>query len=140
LELKTTLLVLDNPEYQCWACKNKYISRADYAEITEKSRRLKGCFDSAVIRHTIGDYRYKTCPGNLFSESALFWIDSYERYCSGILPFGGAWVDQPAKLVDIFRCISAHKHDKMVREQQAQALRERSAVGRQNHNRVRRHR
>jgi hypothetical protein len=80
---------------------------------------------------------YSTCVGNFVSESALFWIEAEARYNQGILPYPGSLSEQPAKVLEIFGCIAAHKQDKLEKQRKAQELKER-AIGRRNPHKINR--
>jgi len=81
----------------------------------EKERRLKGCetiLDAAV--HRIGkDLSFRTCIGNFVDKSVYSYLDAHRKYEAGILPYPGALMDQPAKILEVFQVIDAHKQDKM---------------------------
>lgn len=78
------------------------------------SRTGKGCFEvSGNTLHKFDDLEYSTCVGNFVSESALFWIEAEGRFTQGILPFPGSLTEQPAKVMEVFNCIAAHKQVKL---------------------------
>ena len=73
-------------------------------------RRNKGCFGKMpVAAHILDGIYFSTCPGNFFSQAALYFIELFQRFQTGILPFGGTLTDQPSKLIEIFRTIEGHK-------------------------------
>ncbi len=132
---------MDNREYQCTFCLKKYRGREDYEKITQANRTRKGCF--GIIPNTLHkfeDLEYSTCVGNFVSESALFWVEAEARYNQGVMPYPGSLVEQPAKVLDIFSCIAAHKQDKLEKQQQAQKLKDGAISGRRSNHQIQRRR
>lgn len=119
IQLKATLHSLDNKQYKCSECLTQYSSRPDHKEMTERSRKIKGCFDISdrvLLGLDNGEIKFKTCIGNFFCQNVLNYLQMYEGYTRGILPFGGALADQPAKIFQVFNVIESYKHDKMKEE------------------------
>ena len=95
------------------------------------NRTGKGCFGvSANTLHKFDDLEYNTCVGNVVSESALFWVEAEGRFTQGILPFPGSLTEQPAKVMEVFSCIAAHKQVKLDQKQKEQDLKDRVKRGR----------
>lgn len=141
MELKSALYAIDNPEFQCSWCLKKYRGRPDEADILKANRTRKGCFDVYPnALHKFEDLEYSTCVGNFVKETALFWIEAEARYNQGVLPYPGSLSEQPAKVLDIFGCIAAHKQDKLEKQQKAQKLKDRASGHRRNPHKTNRRR
>lgn len=111
LELKTTLDVIDNKKFQCELC----LSRK--SELVAKTRTLYGC--ERVTAHRVfknNDFIYTKCPGNFYSYRAAHFLEVFVHFDKGVLPYPGGLMDQPAKIMDIFSVISAHRQDKLEAE------------------------
>ena len=91
----------------------------------EKSRRVKGCWDQTVKPIArIGDISFTKCVGNYHAPIVLKYLEMYHAYEKGILPYRGSLSEQPNKILEIFGVITTHKHEKMIKEQKRQALRD----------------
>lgn len=66
------------------------------------------------------DLGFKTCVGNYFSPWLPQWIEAYQMYQKGVLPFPGALTEQPNKVVELFRVIDSHVSEKT--EKQIKAM------------------
>lgn len=72
----------------------------------EKIRKIKGCWDvSEKPRYTIDDIGFKKCLGNYYMPVFSSVWSMFQMYKKGSMPFGGAMVDQPAKVVEIFNLL-----------------------------------
>jgi hypothetical protein len=125
IELKATLHAIDNREFICGECKSRYRGRQDEAEMTEKSRQIKGCYGIAerVLHHINREIFFSQCVGNFFNFAAIGFLEMHHQYERGIMPYPGSLSDQPSKIIEIFRIIDAHKRDKIKQEQAQEQLR-----------------
>lgn len=122
-------------------CLNKYRGREDYEKISMANRTSKGCFSvSENALHKYDDLEYSTCVGNFVVDSATFWIEAEARYNQGVLPYPGSLSEQPAKVLEIFACIAAHKQDKLEKNHKAKQLKDRAIGNRRNPNQANRRR
>lgn len=122
-------------------CLKKYLGRQDYEKITAANRTTKGCFGvSENALHKFDDLEYSTCVGNFVSDSAIFWIEAEAKYNQGVMPYPGSLSEQPAKVLDIFGCIAAHKQSTLEKQQKAQKLKDGISGNRRNPNQVNRRR
>lgn len=118
-QVRTTLFALDNREYQCAQCLHKHRGRPDEEAMLAASQESKAC---RTIRPTpfLNDAKreifFSTCPGNFFFPEVIHWIDAYRRFEAGHLPFEGGYMDQPAKLIELFQVIGAHFEEKRAAE------------------------
>ena len=125
VELRSTLHALTNRDFICSQCQGKFVSRRDAEEMLAKTKRIKGCetpHKVAVHRIRQGDTKlnYSSCIGNFFSFSAMSWINFYNSFEQGVLPFQGGYMDQPSKFIDVMNIVSNYKQEEMVRSAQAQ--------------------
>ena len=133
IQLQSTLIALDDKELQCAVCVHKHDGKDQGQKLNRAFRQVKGCFEpSTRVVHKTDQLTFTRCPGNFFSDAAMFWIEAFERYDKGVLPFPGSLVQQPSKVLDIFGSIAAHKHERMRKQERAQKLRERVTSGRRN--------
>lgn len=116
-----TLHAIDNRKFICGECKMKYKGTGYAMEQATKHRSDKGCFKpSAIVLHKIKDIHFKSCVGNFFDYSALSLLDAHDKLEKGILPFPGSYMDQPAKVMEVFKLISNHKADQILEANKAQ--------------------
>lgn len=91
--------------------------------MTEKERSVKSCRE---IREkpflTIDTIKFKTCPGNFTSASVIAWLTHHESFRRGVLPFPGALLDQPNKVIELFGQFDSHYAE------QAEASRKKAAM------------
>lgn len=127
IELRSTLHALSNRDFICSQCQSKYTNRQDATAMLEKVKRIKGCTKphSAPV-HQIRQGKislaFRDCIGNYFSYSAMSWINFYNAFEKGAMPFPGGYMDQPSKLIDVMNLISNHKQDEMLKAAQAQKI------------------
>jgi hypothetical protein len=112
---------MDNDRFQCSKCLKKYEGRADGKKLLRKYRKLQGCFGrTRRDGYRFDGYIYSTCPGNVFDYSSLFIIELYREYQKGIMPYPGALVEQPAKIMEAFQVIDGYNSLKLAEEQKKQ--------------------
>ncbi|TXH09497.1 MAG: hypothetical protein E6R04_07980 [Spirochaetes bacterium] len=117
--LRSTLHAIDNPRFQC-------------AECPKGSRLAKACesINPNVVHKIGGELGYHTCIGNFFSQTALNWLELHNKYEQGVLPYPGSLLDQPNKMIEIFRVIAAHKHQVAEDRIRKQSLKQGGVSGR----------
>ena len=103
---------MTSSEYKCSVCKAKYKSTPDR---DFKNRKRKGCFDiyptplmSYRPQHSMIGYRkinYFKCVSYFYNSACAEWINYLERFKSGIMPFPGSELDQPAKFVELMELV-----------------------------------
>ncbi len=125
IELRSTLHALTNRKFVCSTCQSNYANRTDSAQMLAKTKQVNGCevpHKVAVHRIVQGNTRlnYSSCIGNFFSYSAMGWINFYNSFEQGVMPFAGGYMDQPAKFIDVMNVVSGFKQDEMIRNAQAQ--------------------
>lgn len=113
-----TFQVLHDPTYQCTQCTKRVPSQ-------ETRDQKKGC--AITLDKSFASWRdlikFKKCPANYFSP---FWsevIDNFRQYDKGILPYKGALLDQPSKIIEAYSLIESLKfeHERELVEKQAKA-------------------
>lgn len=100
---------MSNPDFICNTCIGKY---EDRPQLLEKRKRTKGCEQHyAVPIHTIIQdnkvMRFTNCIGNYVSMSAVTFIEATRGFENGVMPFAGGYMEQPNKIMEIFRIIQA---------------------------------
>jgi hypothetical protein len=131
IELKATLYAIDNRDFYCHDCLNKYAHRPDYETMTARTRELKGCF-SVKERPiaTVDELKFFKCVGNFFRSEVLTLLEMQGRYEKGILPYPGSLSEQPNKVIEIFAAIEQYKREKLEQERKRLELKERGRRGR----------
>lgn len=123
IELRSTLHALSNNDFICSICQGKYEARPDGKQMLEKVKRVKGCESiTSNLRHFIiqGNTKlsYNTCIGNFVNDSSIYWINFYNHFEKGVMPFGGGYMDQPAKVIDVMSVVGSHKSDELSKASQ----------------------
>lgn len=123
VQVKSTLLAIKTPEYSCGACLSKYASRVDGAMMTEKSRSVKACREirTEAFANIDRQIYFKTCPGNFVSGAVLGWLDAHSAYRRGVLPFAGGLMDQPSKVLELFRNFDGYFAERAVEQAKREA-------------------
>lgn len=131
VNLKASLYALENREFYCGDCLSKYEGRVASEEMSKKARDLKGCFGlkDRQLHHIERKIYFYTCIGNFFRESVLHWLDMFRAFDKGVMPYQGNLMDQPNKVIEIFRVIESYKQDKMVTDQKREQGRQRVTKG-----------
>ena len=75
-----------------------------------------GC-TSHVRTYSMENLVFDYCPGNyVFNLPVLKWFDAFES--TGVMPFSGALVDQPAKIEEVFAIIRGIRAQKIEQQKQ----------------------
>lgn len=83
----------------------------------QKEKRTLGCDDVLIdTRHRAVGFKFRTCIGNFFNEEALGWIEAQEKFEQGVMPFPGSYMEQPSKVLDVFRVIKNFKIEKEIEQ------------------------
>ncbi len=92
-----------------------------YCRLNPQLQKHRGCFDETEIPvfEFEGEKLYR-CPSKLLRKDIGMFIDLYDEYKSGHLPFPGSVSEQPIKIMQIFRIIKSseisaekNKYDKI---------------------------
>lgn len=113
IQLLATLEGQYDKAFNCFLCINQYRQKRDfdqhqelYAEHLRKARELKGCFEEAeVARFISDDVHWFKCIGNFRGDWCKDVIEAYDLYKKGVLPYPGSFMEQPAKIIDMFDII-----------------------------------
>lgn len=97
---------LEYKKFGCHYCASKYKEK-----FKEKKRRSKGCYDLTTKKYQIENIIYKSCIGN-YNINIEFYLESFRKYDSGMLPFTGNLSDQPNKIIEIFNIIEQRRNEK----------------------------
>jgi len=109
VEIVSTLKALYDDRYYCNTCLIKY---------DDQQRKHKFCETTApAIIALHENIQYQTCPGNFFSESALYWVKAEESFEKGIMPFEGSFMRQPNKAIEVMKIIGDFKLQEKIRMQ-----------------------
>lgn len=84
-----------------------------------KMRKIKGCFDEyPAVKYKVENVNYKTCIGNFFDKTVVDLYEAFNNYERGVMPFSGSYMDQPAKIVEVFGVIGGMKNIKIQQMQE----------------------
>ena len=107
LELVTGFEILSDKKWNCEAC----VRTTD--EATRKA--VKGCQGGKTFTLKPDGQTaivLDRCLGNYYRASTGYWFRAFRQYQAGVLPFAGALMDQPAKVLDIFAVFESLEYDK----------------------------
>jgi hypothetical protein len=121
-ELVATWFAQGHKEFQCGECLGAYAGREGRDQVIEASRKRKFCWGAdpkdAKAGFTIEGIKYKTCPGNLWSNDAAFWIKAWWDAQRGMALMPEPMFEWPAKVMQIFSVL-----DKLESQKQTEAQR-----------------
>ncbi len=72
---------------------------------TEEQKKWRGCNGGAKQPYIIDGIEVEFCPVKLINPMTYKYLEYYHYYKQNLLPFGGTILNQPAKLLDIFRIL-----------------------------------
>lgn len=111
-----------NENFNCSSCVIKHSE--------DRRNRLKGC--SEIIKNPVAKYKdrviFYKCPSNFYSAYIAGLMGHARHIESGLLPYSGGLLDQPAKLVDIYNQINALRVEDEVTRAKAEADKARKAA------------
>lgn len=115
-QIKATLFGFESKEYSCGDCQARYGGRPE-------AFLNKGCKEARpfTVAKIGDDLKFTRCPGNYHSPSVSHWYRAYLLYEKGVMPFSGSFVEQPAKIIEMFSVMENWKLDRELREQKKQA-------------------
>lgn len=87
--------------FQCALC--------DRSEDAKKGFGCDEIREKAIIPITHYEHRidFYTCPGNFYTQSVCELLFIKEQFDKGVMPYGGALMEQPAKFIETMRLIDA---------------------------------
>ena len=79
----------------------------DCSACTESLKIDRGCEKDSLIpdRWRMDGVSFQRCPKKQVSLETYEYIRAYNKYQKGFLPNSGGWLEQPAKLNDVFDII-----------------------------------
>ena len=107
VELLIGFEILSEKKWRCDMC----IRSTDAA--TRKA--VKGCEGGkqfSIRANGAEAFKLDRCLGNYYSPAVGFWFRAYRQFQAGMLPFEGALLDQPAKVLDIFNVFESIEAEK----------------------------
>ena len=94
--------------YKCMTDKNH-----------ERMKKVKGCVYTPKTNYKVEGYQLNKCLGNFSSREIYGYFDMLKSYEAGVMPHGGSFAQQSAKLIDLFNMIMQlrdEKYEKMREE------------------------
>lgn len=123
IKIVSTIEAILDKKFNCFSCQNMYSKNQDYEKKretykahTNKRRAKQNCFslnDRCVYQ--LENIKYYTCVGNFYDKSVCDLYEMYTLYDKGVLPYNGALVDQPAKIIEVFQLIGGLRAEKIER-------------------------
>lgn len=94
--------------WNCYHCLTEYDNRnlKNVEQLVKTKRDVKGCWGKKKP-YVIEDVEYYTCIGNYNSQITKRYIDMFDHYEKGIMPFNGSSMEQPCKVIEIFNIIKS---------------------------------
>lgn len=99
VQLVSTFWFRADESFNCFSCKKKMSAGV--------RDRQKACFtprDREIVNYN-GSIKYFTCPSNHYNAGTSRLIDMFRHFQQGVLPFEGGLLDQPAKIIEVFRIV-----------------------------------
>lgn len=111
LLLSTIESKLEPKKFNCHNCIYQYGTSKRLTDKTERTRKLKGCFDYTTKSYRLENIKYDTCIGN-YVTNLDYLFDAFGLYEKGIMPFDGPLSNQPSKIISIFNIIEVRRNEK----------------------------
>jgi len=102
LQLLANFEILSEKKWNCEAC----IRTTDSAT----RNAVKGCNGGKTFGLATGGrvvFTVTRCIGNYYNSSVFEFYRAFRLYQKGVMPFEGALMDQPAKVLDVFSVLEA---------------------------------
>ena len=120
VETYASLEAINSPEFDCETCLKPLHNGDISEEIMTQRLKIKACENiTPRIRYKFGNVSYYKCAGNYTSRIVLHILDLYSSYERGFLPYEGALVDQPYKIIQLFQLIGNFKAEKQKQHEKA---------------------
>jgi hypothetical protein len=105
VQMIATFFSLTEPAFNCAACLIRYKK--------EHRDSQKGCNapTSRVVAKYHSFFEFKRCPGALKSQAMREIIQLHRLWESGVLPYDGGVLDQPAKIVEAMGLVDSLKFE-----------------------------
>ncbi len=92
----------------CFTCKNKYSGSKERQDLLFKQKNCKKIAPQPSLKykpeHSMSGSAvilYSTCPANFKNIGTTILINHYSKYKTGIMPYSGGIMEQPAKFVEV---------------------------------------
>ena len=123
IKIVSTVEAILDKRFNCFNCQNMYSEKQDYEkrretyiQHTRKKREGQSCFSiNKRCIYQLENIKYYTCVGNFYDKSVCCLYEMFILYEKGVLPYAGALVDQPAKIIEIFQLIGGLRSSKAER-------------------------
>lgn len=122
IALRSTLVAAGNPRFQCESCLEKE---------SDAARVVKGCeVNSSARVVSFKHLHLRRCPANFATQGMINWVESHTLFRQGVMPFPGALMDQPNKVIELFRVVEDFRAEKAAAEAQRARLKKGMQRGR----------
>jgi hypothetical protein len=105
VSLVATYFIQSDASFNCDQCLGMYPGREGRDQVIDQTRSRKYCWGvqpgDEKSGFTIGEMKFRICPGHFYSHEAALWIQTWFAYRLGSMPFDGGLMDQPAKMMEI---------------------------------------
>lgn len=105
LQVTASIWSIFDDKWNCYTCVN--------SKVHERLKTVKGCISTPRTNYKVEGFKLNKCLGNFASKEIYAYFDMFKLYDKGIMPLGGAMIDQPAKLIDLFNMIDQLRAEKI---------------------------
>lgn len=105
LQVTASIWSIFDEKWNCYKCMT--------SRHFEAYKKVKGCVSTPKTNYQVEGFKINKCLGNFTSREVYSYFEMFKMYERGIMPFGGAMVDQPAKVIDLFNMIEQLKAEKI---------------------------
>lgn len=124
----STVKAFYDKQYNCYFCKKQ----PGHPATIRGLREIKGCFDIFDKPGKFDKVAYYTCIGNFYSPQVAQLWELFKNYEKGMMPFPGSYMDQPAKIIDIFQLMDSIRTQEIERKKKEEDEERRSGAAKRN--------
>jgi len=79
----------------------------DCHRCSEAQKVERGCVEDSPIpdKWQIDDWKFRRCPIKLITQQSYKYIEVYELYEKGVMPYGDGWLQHSTKFIDAMKII-----------------------------------
>lgn len=118
--IRATFHAAEYEKFDCNKCVAQYAGRPNGEEMTAKLQKSKACRskEAAPIQWIGKDLGFRTCIGNFVSPQVRAMTAAFNKFQSGVMPYSGGLMEQPAKIISVFQLMEVLTVERMERERQ----------------------
>jgi len=83
------------------------ILNLDCRSCSETQKAERGCIEDSPIpgKWKFDGFELRRCPNSVVSRQSLEYLEAYELYEKGVLPYGGGWLKHSKKFMDAMKIV-----------------------------------